>query len=47
MTSKTQGLRLHSLSALYATTFTNLETFLERITSRPKLLMVGHVHKAE
>jgi hypothetical protein len=39
-------LRLHPLTALYATTFNRFEIFLERITTRPELLMVGHVHEA-
>ncbi|XP_067939168.1 beta-1,3-galactosyltransferase 4-like [Watersipora subatra] len=46
MTCQQIGFRLHPLTALYATTFNKFEIFLERITTRPELLMVGHVHEA-
>lgn len=46
ITGQNAGVRLHPLTAMFATTFSKFELFLERITTRPELMIVGHVHEA-
>lgn len=38
------GAQLHSLTAMFSTTYHKFETFLERITVRQELMVIGHVH---
>ena len=39
------SVKTHMLTALYSTTYSKFETFLERITARQELIVIGHVHE--
>ncbi|XP_067943217.1 UDP-GalNAc:beta-1,3-N-acetylgalactosaminyltransferase 1-like [Watersipora subatra] len=36
--------KVHQLTALFSTIYSNLDKFLERIVARPELMFIGHVH---